>query len=259
MANLYSSLNRLSNLILPRSALNPKLAYTTIKAVWKRAKREVLGVPYSQDVKSVNIVVHDAKLLICGIPKVATTTFIQEFVYNKILGERVELHSAYLPDFLQKNPDLIEYHKVAFVRNPWSRVVSIYNSKICNPNPSFVRTFFIRYRGLSYGMPFDEFVHWLCETEEGGDSMADRHWVSQSLFLYKDGNLLVDHVAHIESMGEELLRLGSDIGREEIKLGNYSLKTTKGGGSYRDRYDDVLRDLVAKRYADDIQLFNYRF
>ncbi len=257
--NLYALLRRLNGFIFPRSPLNPKLAYTTLKAVWRRGKREILGIDYQPDPTSVNIVIDDVGLLLCGIPKVAGTSFTQELVYNRVLGDRVALYSVFLGHLLTRHPKLREYHKVAFVRNPWARVVSVYNSKICAPRPAYARTFFIRYRGLRHGMPFGDFIEWLCESDEGRDGVADRHWISQHRFLYAEGSLLVDRVARIESLNEEFAQICDDLGVARRRLGNYSLKTTAGGASYLPYYNDHTAALITQRYSSDIELFGYDF
>lgn len=205
------------------------------------------------------IVVVDVRLLLCAIPKVATTTFIPEMVYDRVLGARVALHSAFLGDLLAKQLELRDYCKVAFVRNPWARVVSTCDSKICAPHPSFVRTLFIRYPGIWHRMPFEDFVEWLCGSEDGKDAVADRHWISQHRFLYSGGVQLVDRVARLESLDREFQRICEDLGREPVRLRNRSLKTTAGGSSYRHYYNDHTVSLVARRYAEDTQRFGYEF
>ena len=257
--NLYAWMRRLNDFILPRSPLNPKLAYSTLKATWRRGKLELFGIDYRPDPTSVNIVIDDVGLLLCSIPKVAGTSFTQELVYNRALGDRVALYSTYLGDLLVRRPALREYHKVAFVRNPWARAVSVYNSKICAPRPAYVRTFFIRYRGLRHGMPFEDFIEWLCKSDEGRDAVADRHWISQHRFLYAEGSLLVDRIARIESLNAEFDQICDDLGVARRRLGNYSLKTTEGGASYLQCYNDHTAALIARRYSRDIELFGYNF
>jgi hypothetical protein len=108
-------------------------------------------------------------------------------------------------------------------------------------------------------MPFGEFVRWLCESDDGRDAVADRHWLSQHRFLYDDEQLLVDDVSKLEEIDHAFARLCSDVGVSAAKLSNHSLKTTSGGRSYREAYDGETRELVRERYLKDIELFGYDF
>ena len=259
MKNLYSRLNSASRFIFPGTPLNPKLAYGAMKACARRALRDLAGVAYGPDHQSVNISVDELGFLLCGIPKVATTTFMRELVYDSRLGHAASMHSCFLGDLLARRPALRDYHKLVFVRNPWARVVSVYNSKICAAHPSYVASIFLRYRGLRHRMPFEQFVSWLCTSEEGADDAADRHWISQHRFFQVSGQCLVDHIAKVEAMDEEWRLLGERLGIDLPSLGNHSLKTSAGGLEYRSYYTDRTADLVAQRYATDIELCNYEF
>lgn len=255
----YGWLHRISGRLLPGTAWNPRLLYGTLKGYWKRALREVLGVDYAPDVTSVNIAVHDISLLVCALPKVASSSFIQELVADRSLGDNVTWRPKYLGELLSEYPELDQYFKITFVRNPWARVVSVYNSHICSSTPYEVRSLFVRYPELWHGMPFEAFVRFLGQSPRGRDEVADHHWISQHRFIYDDGRLLVDRVGRLEKLDEELGRLSEQLGVEFPSLGNYSVKTTEGARTYRQWYDDTTAELVAQRYAKDISLFDYEF
>lgn len=252
-------LERLNRAFGRRFNVSPKNVYAAGKAYWRRFLRDVMGVTYSADATSVNIVLDDVQAIYCGIPKVGTRTFVQELMENKTLGKNVRIYNKSLTALIERSPELKEYYSFSFVRNPWSRVVSVYNSKICHPKISSVRTYFIRYKGLRYKMPFQEFVEWLCCSEEGQDECADRHWISQYLFLYEVNNLLVNRVSPFENLSAEWDDICKKISGKHCTLGNYSRKTSSSIGSYRVYYDQRLADLVAERYARDIEIFGYAF
>jgi hypothetical protein len=221
--------------------------------------RDVFGFSYSTDYTAVNIILDDVRVLYCGIPKLGTRTFIHELMEKKTLGDNLRVYNASLAKLLALNPSLKDYYSFSFVRNPWARVVSVYKSKICHPNISAVRTYFIRYKDLHYRMPFSDFVEWLCCSEEGRDEFADRHWISQYYFLYSGPNQLVDYIAYFEDLSCEWQSICEKIGVNHFELENYSRKTSSDLKSYRTFYNERTANLVAERYARDIELFGYKF
>ena len=259
MSVIYKRLNVLSRYIFPGTFLNPRVLYGAVKAIWKRGGRDFLGIKYGSDVSTVNIWVDDCRLLICGIPKVATTTFTHKLVYHRVLGSNVGMKTGKLSELLRENPRLADYYKVAFVRNPWARVVSAYNSKVCAKKPMFVASIFIRYRGIRHKMPFEEFIEWLCNSEEGSDSCADRHWISQALLIRHEGTVLVDKVARVEHLQEDWEEICRELKVDPPRLENLSLRTSSETDSYRRYYSERTQALVRKRYADDVRFFDYEF
>lgn len=259
MATLFMHLERWNRAFCRRFNVSPKNGYAVGKAYWSRFLRDLIGVQYSKDATAVNIVLDDVQAIYSGIPKTGTKTFLQELMENNILGENVRVYNKPLASLLERSPELKGYYSFSFVRNPWARVVSVYNSKICHPNIYSVRTYFVRYKGLRHKMPFQEFVEWLCCSDEGKDESADRHWISQHLFLYQGNKLLVDRVSPFEDMSTEWEEICGALSGRKCRLGHYSRKTSSSQGSYREYYDKRLANLVAQRYTRDIEIFGYSF
>lgn len=154
--------------------------------------------------------------------------------------------------------------KFAFVRNPWSRLVSEY-----------------RYRSYGSHYSFSEFVReGLPEPDDYTD--AHRHIVPQSDYLVNQaGELLVDFVGRFEALQRDFDVVCERLGIEESKLprrnvsnsGGSSLRklrsnlqrVVKGAGSpsdkkpYTEYYDAYTKAYVADMYQTDIERFGYEF
>jgi hypothetical protein len=120
------------------------------------------------------------------------------------------------------------------VRNPWERAISYYFSPH-RGRQAWNRAAFAR----------------LVEDEI--------HPVRHFLALPKDdddpfGN--VDMVIRFESLGVDFAALCQQLGLPPMDLAVHNRSTR---GHYREYYDDGLVDLVASKYADEIQLFGYIF
>lgn len=166
-----------------------------------------------------------------------------------------------------------QYFKFAFVRNPWSRLVSIY-----------------KYLKFDQHIDFKTFVM----REFQNHVMTDHFWFArpQSDFLYDaNGELLVDFVGRFEQLQDDFSRVCQKIGLPDTELphvnasskgqasspavqtqqaGNVSISfsfsvsgdsaapATSSGG-FRDHYDAESREVVARVYQRDIELLGYSF
>lgn len=103
-------------------------------------------------------------------------------------------------DNLFQLKDILNYFHFTFVRNPWDRILSCYNSK--NNSVKTIGSLWRinQYEGLNSEMSFEEFVEWL-SSNEGQDSKSDRHWISQYRLLV--GNIgcnLTDYIGKLENL-----------------------------------------------------------
>lgn len=158
-----------------------------------------------------------------------------------------------------------KYFKFAFVRNPWSRLVSEY-----------------RYRSYGQRYSFSEFVRdGLPEPDDYTD--AHRHIVPQVSYLYDEsGKQLVDFVGRFERLQADFDKICERIGFEESVLPRRNVSggqeraqssgvrgyvrrlikprgKPSGKSSYVDFYDAYTKDLVADMYKADIECFGYEF
>jgi len=172
--------------------------------------------------------------------------------------------------------DLPTHFKFAFVRNPWDRVVSLYNDKICkyydkickkyNYDNNFItkkkiirQDFDDPYFGLKYtdvfyaGMSFKEFVKKICSIS---DDDANKHFKSQYTFIYdKNGDIAVDFLGRFENFEKDFNYISSKISNDFVMFH----KNISKHEHYRAYYDEVTQKMVEERYEKDLRLFNYKF
>jgi hypothetical protein len=206
------------------------------------------------------LVSEEHRWIYIGVPLVGTRTMIGAFSRaDEVAVQRVKARPV---DFMTQERQS-RYHTFSIVRNPWSRVVSCYNKKILNCNDLGKLYFMSRYRGLRPMMSFQEFVEWLM-TEEGSDAEADPHWLSQWKFLYDDsGVALYDTLGRLESFDADVDRFLDETGTPRLQLerrrASQDMVIKPLHRHYRDYYDESTMELVARRYARDIEVFGYSF
>ena len=153
----------------------------------------------------------------------------------------------------------------AFVRNPWDRLVSCYRDKILGEVVDGF-TFFTDKPGVANcladfdafyaGMSFDAFVDAVAGIP---DADADPHFRSQFTFLTRTpGRSEADFVGRFERLAEDFGRVVEDLGLPaSVRLPH--LQAARRPARYVDYYDASTRARMTRRYAEDIELFGYRF
>lgn len=130
-------------------------------------------------------------------------------------------------------------HRVAVVRNPWDRMVSVYHYQRQTVPDKHEKATALEFRDYvlsgGSGSAFTTF------TDFAGDGT---------------GQLKVDTVLRVESLDEDFTALCAARGLTGVSLPR---KNTSARGGYRELYDDETRELVAQRFAVDIDRFGYTF
>jgi hypothetical protein len=108
-------------------------------------------------------------------------------------------------------------------------------------------------------MPFVEFVEAVCRIP---DEDANPHFRSQYRTICGEGEngavVLADFVGHFETLERDFAYVAERIGAPHLKL-PHKLRSKSGAGSYRDYYNDRLKDLVYRRFRRDVEIFGYSF
>ena len=135
--------------------------------------------------------------------------------------------------------------KFAFVRNPWDRLVSRHAYLLR-------KTEHARSRQVNELGGFDAYLRWeLARTGKRGGMRHQADYV-----LGADGDLIVDRIGYFERLEEDFASICRRIG---VPASLPLPKTHAPRKDYRSFYSDETRDLVAKAYDRDIQLFGYSF
>ena len=186
--------------------------------------------------------------------------------------------------------------RFAFVRNPWSRLVSSYLNRIVGRGAEYRNVMKRLYRGKWYQLPkriryyarkraygvgwpesaevtFREFI--MREVAVMPVMEMDPHWRPQYAFL---GRHEPDFIGRFERLSEDLEVLGRKLGASahlpELNRSRYvdrydggcladcaqaQLRAMKGAPHYRLFYTPDLVDTVARIYEKDVERFGYDF
>ncbi len=130
------------------------------------------------------------------------------------------------------------YFKFTFVRNPWSRAVSLYNyHRKSDP--------------ARFPLAQKSFKEWVLG---GGTGTANR---SMSDFIRDDnGALILDFVGRYETLQQDFSYICKEIGLPDSLLPHANQSTRE---DYRKYYDDETREIVRNWCSTDIAEFDYRF
>lgn len=129
-----------------------------------------------------------------------------------------------------------KYFTFSFVRNPWDRVIS-----------------WIKYRDKRYGIYNNETDNSIIKRD-----LTRYYDPSNSYFelLALDVPNTVDFIGRFENLQRDFNIICDKIGIPHQKLPHHNKTNHK---HYTEYYDDETRELVAKKYAKDIEYFGYKF
>ncbi|MEM0898830.1 MAG: sulfotransferase family 2 domain-containing protein [Pseudomonadota bacterium] len=157
-----------------------------------------------------------------------------------------------------------EYLSIACVRNPWARVVSLYDYRKISidriPQGGWPPHWPSRDQVNS--MSFHEFLN-EAMVEDECEICPPRDaekcvWLepSCSAWISIGRKIAIDRVLRTETLGDDLKKLGSELGvtGRDIPRLNQGVKR-----NYQDAYDRSQREFVGKRYDIDVENFGYRF
>ena len=132
--------------------------------------------------------------------------------------------------------------KFTFVRNPWSRLVSSYFYRLEKNEWKNTITFSEYIKNLGNNIEYGKYiVH----------SLNCLDWISD-----KNANILVDFIGKFENLQGDFDKLCDELGIQRETLTHINQTDHK---HYTEYYNEETSEVVAKRYAKDIEYFGYKF
>lgn len=143
-----------------------------------------------------------------------------------------------------------ECFKFAFVRNPWDLMVSSYHWWL-----TYAEMFPALHRDIARIREMGSFSVFI--RSEFGRSMLNEHRGGDLTEWISDGDeIIVDFVGRYENLNEDWSKVCRTLRLPLLTLGRENQVVRQ---DYRVFYDDESKELVAKRFARTIELFDYRF
>lgn len=200
------------------------------------------------------------KIIFIHIPKTGGTSIEEAFGIRKLV-------TGYKPNFriIYGNTDKLEldhllakdireldkgrwskYKKIAFVRNPYSRLVSEYHH-IINKQ---------KFKALKPFKTFREFVMQLQQIMPKISAIPHikkSHLIPQWQFVYDGDKMIVDFIGRFENIEKDFANVS------DIPLPHSKRFASNKPYNYRDYYDEELRKIVYEIYKEDFVRFNYDF
>ena len=152
-------------------------------------------------------------------------------------------------------------HTFAIVRNPWDRVVSMYNNHMNTDRMDMKgwgnhgKRILDKHNVRTFG----DFVRMLHAHRSNIRALGEVVWERQTEFVTdSDGKLIVDQLIYIEEIGAQIEALKQDF---EVTIptppGRINSSDTSDYRSYYASHE--LRDMVAEIYRSDIEMTKYVF
>lgn len=171
------------------------------------------------------MICHKNKIIFIHIPKCAGVSISTAFGYNTNLASGRHYTSK---EYKEKYPyEYKTYYKFAFVRNPYSRILSFYNYIL-----SLGRT----------NKPFNEWVYNMDGEPEYLFSPM-KHWVDEGTEIYR-----------FEQIGDEFGRLNKTL---NINI-NFPYHNSTNSVYKNESYNEDSINFIKNKYKDDFILFNYK-
>jgi len=197
------------------------------------------------------IVSHNQKFVYIKTPKVAGNSIVSILRRFTDVGLRdydIGDHERYF-DVIDKNPNFINYFSFSFVRNPWDLRLSryFYLKNIEVPMK--------KQRGEIYDekiLQTNNFKEW-CKV----GSWFPAEFNGQYQFMCnREGKFAVNFVGKYENLQSDFDHVCDELNLPRKNLPKINSTNHK---RYTEYYDDETREIVAEKYAKDIEYFGYEF
>ena len=196
------------------------------------------------------------RILYLHVPKTAGSSLTDHQIFYKKINCTIHAIREFgVWDKITKKGEQDSY-KIAFVRNPWDRFVSLYfyfynmqldhwaykwdyqTVKNIRRFKSF-EDFCLNFNDFDEAQPFKKF-----------------HFYNQCSWTHYDNKKIVDFLGRYESLNQHIRQLETKLNLKHHPLGR---QNTSSHDNYTKYYNDKTANLVADMYAKDIKYFNYKF
>jgi hypothetical protein len=184
---------------------------------------------------------HSLRCIFVQVPKTGSTS-IGKTINANLQKKRIRPHSDIMQIKEASKKNVFDnYFKFGFVRNPWSRAVSLYH----------------RNEGIQMKnrMSFKEFIKW---HNYATDTCLYPTQKKYQLDFFTDsaGEILVNFIGRFENFQQDFNTACDKMGIPHQQLPHENKGKHK---HYTEYYDDETRAIVAQKYAKDIEYFGYEF
>ena len=182
---------------------------------------------------------HKHKFIFIHIPKTGGSSVENFFTSGYSEGGFESKHKTAI-SYESEFPDKFrEYFTFSTIRNPWEKCFSHYNYRAGDPSQS----------GFSRHLLFSD---WL-------KRKISNPLVFKTQFDFLKNaydEILLDHIMRFEKLQEDFDVVCDKIGIPHSQLPHINKTKHK---HYTEYYDDETREIVARKYAQDIEHFGYKF
>ncbi len=142
------------------------------------------------------------------------------------------------------------------IRNPWDWHVSWFHYIKGDPTGKHSGC---RIEGaLFQSFTFSDYIRWLEDPSAPATDSRMMHKQMKDYLTDADSSIAVSRILRQESLAEDLDRMIQDLDlKTRIPKGRKN--TSRRETDYRVHYTDKEAEVVARRHADDLELFHYRF
>lgn len=156
-----------------------------------------------------------------------------------------------------------DLYKVAFVRNPWDRLVSWYTMIQEKGEMTWKKRILgkRRYNDLTQYVlananSFEEFIYNCTDTIDDIDGRKSIVYNQLDYLCDEQGALIVDFVGRFENLVDDSKKVFEHLGFENASLPH---KNSSKHRNYRTYYTEETREEVRRMYSRDIEFFGYEF
>jgi hypothetical protein len=133
------------------------------------------------------------------------------------------------------------YFKFGFVRNPWDRIVSLYERREAS--------------GPRDSITFGQFVEAI-QYSSATCVHSSPHRYQLDWFVDPDGKVLADFIGRFERLEQDWAFIANKLGITQ-PLPHW--RANPRSRHYTEYYDNRTRDIIADRFRIDIETFGYQF